>query len=118
MEENELTFSTLLLGYEPCSFEVVKSENILKFGVTIDNISISVQFPLFQNFDQEAFHVLRLLVSQDSCQVLKEEMRHTSGTYFEELKDLVLPEVLVSLLKDFIVDIFDRKWVLCHFQIQ
>ena len=53
-----------------CAFQVVESENILQFLVSVYNRAASVIFSVFDLLNQKGFYVLWLLVSEQSRKVL------------------------------------------------
>ena len=66
-------FSTLVFGDVACTFEVIKSEDVLEFLVSVYNRATAVFFSVFDLFDEELLDVLGLLVSKKCGQVLKLE---------------------------------------------
>ena len=65
-----LTFSALFASDVACTLEIVKSENVLHFVVSVQNGPVSICDALFNLGNQELLHVVRLLVAKQSCQVL------------------------------------------------
>ena len=81
------------------TLQVVESEYVLQLCLVVDNRSGALILPLLEKVDEELLDVIGLLVADDGGQIL------------EQLKDLVLSQVLISLSEKFVVAVLDLEWV-------
>jgi hypothetical protein len=81
------------------TLQVVESEYVLQLCLVVNNRSRTLILPLLEQVNEELLNVIGLLVAYDGGQIL------------EQLQDLVLSKVLVSLSKKFVVTVLDLEWV-------
>ena len=81
------------------TLQVVESEYVLQLCLVVDNRSGTLILPLLEKVYEELLDVIGLLVADDGGQIL------------EQLQDLVLSQVLISLSEKFVVAVLDLEWV-------
>ena len=68
-----LTFAALILSYVVLALQIVQSEDVLHFSVSVYDRTVSILLTGFDLLDEEVLDVVRLLVGQESGQVLSEK---------------------------------------------
>lgn len=76
------------------ALEIVKSENVLHFVVSVENGPVSVGDALFNLGHEELLHVVRLLVAKQSCQILPTFIYIDID--FDKIRNQMLRDVLWS----------------------
>ena len=67
-----LTFAALILSDVVLALQIVKSEDVLHFGVCVHDRALTILLASFNLLDEEMLNIVWLLVGQKSGQILSE----------------------------------------------